>query len=275
MIFGRSVELPSGRLAFRAVEGAETPVLLLHGNSSSSGAYGRLIPLLAEAGLPVIAPDFPGHGASDDAREPEKTYSFPGYAAAISGLLDAVGIERAIVIGWSLGGHVAMELLATDPRVTAALVTGAPPIRPSLEALQSAFLPTPVMGLAGKEQFSVADARSYAAAMLDGEEHVTPHADETALRTDGRARRLMIENGVAGQGVDETALLRSGPARLAIVQGDGDVFLSMDYLKALPADHLWRGAIQWLDGLGHAPHWTAPERFAPLALAFIEEMRAA
>lgn len=250
------------------------PVLLLHGNSSSSGAYGRLIPLLAQAGLPVIAPDFPGHGASDDATEPERTYSFPGYAAAICGLLDAIGIERAIAIGWSLGGHVAMELLATEPRIAAALVTGAPPIRPSLEALQSAFAATPVMGLAGKEQFSEADARAYAAAMLDGEEHLTPQSVETAIRTDGRARRLMIENGVAGQGADETALLRSGPTRLAIVQGDADVFLSMDYLKALPADHLWRGAIQWLGGLGHAPHWSAPERFAALALAFIDEMRA-
>lgn len=269
---GRAVDLPSGRLAFRAVDGAGSPVLLLHGNSSSSGAYGRLIPLLADAGHTILAPDFPGHGASDDAREPERTYSFPGYAEAISGLLDALGIERVAAIGWSLGGHVAMELLATEPRVPAALVTGAPPIRPSLEALQSAFRATPDMALAGKERFTEADARAYAAAMLDGEEHVTPEAPAAALRTDGRARRLMIENGVAGQGVDEVELLRQGPARLAIVQGDEDVFLSMGYLAGLPTDQMWRGGIQWLDRLGHAPHWTAPERFAPLALDFLRDV---
>lgn len=268
----RSVELGSGRLAYRAVAGSTPPVLLLHGNSSSSGAFGRLIPLIAGAGHAIIAPDFPGHGASDDAREPERTYSFPGYAAAIAGLLDALKIERAVAVGWSLGGHVAMELVATEPRVVAALVTGAPPIAPSLEALQTAFRASPDMAFAGKENFTEAEAFAYTAAMLDGDGNATPEAVATALRTDGRARRLMIENGVAGKGADEVGLLCAGPTRLAIVQGEEDVFLSMDYLAALPAAQMWRGGIQWLDGLGHAPHWTAPERFAPHVLAFLEDV---
>lgn len=133
--------------------GPRRPVLLLHGNSSSKSVWARQIPLLVEQGRGVLAPDLPGHGDSDDARDPEATYSFPGYAAAIGGLLDALGWNAVDVVGWSLGGHVGLELLATDRRVQSLLIVGTPPIRPCPEALEQAFYGNDDMNLAASCRF--------------------------------------------------------------------------------------------------------------------------
>ena len=68
-------------------------------------------------GRAVLAPDLPGHGESENSPTPEATYSLPGYAAVVGGLIDRLQWPLVDVVGWSLGGHIGLELFATDPRV--------------------------------------------------------------------------------------------------------------------------------------------------------------
>ncbi len=86
-------------------------VLLLHGSPGDGGNFEALGPLLAER-YRVIASDLPGFGASD--RElPD--YSILAHARYALGLLDRLGIARAHVIGYSMGGGVALHLADLDP----------------------------------------------------------------------------------------------------------------------------------------------------------------
>ncbi|MGE4166574.1 MAG: alpha/beta fold hydrolase, partial [Xanthobacteraceae bacterium] len=136
--------------------GRGRPVILLHGNSSSKSVWARQIRLLNRFKRSLIAPDLPGHGESDNARDPQATYSFPGYAGVIRRLLDLNNYNEVDVVGWSLGGHIGLELLGTEPRVRSLLIVGTPPITPSVEALHSAFYVDDNMQLAGKSRFTVA-----------------------------------------------------------------------------------------------------------------------
>ncbi|MGZ4691211.1 MAG: alpha/beta fold hydrolase [Acidimicrobiia bacterium] len=95
------------------VEGPEDghPVLLLHGFPDSSFIWRHQIAALSEAGYRTIAPDQRGYGASD-APEDVDAYAIPNLAMDAAGVLDALGIERASVVGHDWGASVAW-LVAT------------------------------------------------------------------------------------------------------------------------------------------------------------------
>ena len=80
-------------------------VILLHGIGldAASVSWKHTLPALAEDHC-VIAPDFPGHGESDEASE----YTMESYRAVLAGLFDALDIERASLVGISMGGAVAL-----------------------------------------------------------------------------------------------------------------------------------------------------------------------
>jgi pimeloyl-ACP methyl ester carboxylesterase/putative sterol carrier protein len=93
------------------------PVVLLHGLGASKITW---LPVLAPlaARHRVIVPDLPGHGESD---KPRHEYTPRFYAKVVRQLLDAVGVERAAVVGNSLGGRIALELALRSPGRVAAL----------------------------------------------------------------------------------------------------------------------------------------------------------
>lgn len=94
------------------------PVLLLHGSPGDSANFERLGPLLASHGFEVFAPDLPGFGASGG-RLPD--YSILAHARTMLALLEALGLERAHVAGWSQGGGVGLHMADLAPDRVASL----------------------------------------------------------------------------------------------------------------------------------------------------------
>lgn len=220
-------------------------------------------------GHAVLAPDLPGHGQSDDAQDPRKTYSFPGYAAVISDLLDVLHWPSVDVVGWSLGGHIGLELLASDRRVRSLMILGAPPARPGPDALESAFHASPTMHLTGKKCFSDAEARAYSESMLGGVDMVSRHLLDKVRRTDGDARHFMFANAMEGHGVDQGRVVAENTSRLCVIHGEYDPFVRLDYLLSLDYKNLWRDKAHVFSGAGHAPHWQFPKQFNTLLLEFL------
>ena len=101
------------------VVGQGTPVMVLHGLGASKVSAMPLIPALVHAGHRVVVPDLPGHGASD---KPRTDYTPRFYGRVVRRLMDAVEIERAAVIGNSLGGRIALELAFRSPGHLSGLV---------------------------------------------------------------------------------------------------------------------------------------------------------
>jgi pimeloyl-ACP methyl ester carboxylesterase len=91
---------------------ANRTVLLIHGLTANHKAWALLGPHLADAGYFVIAPDLRGRGLSS---KPAQGYSVAFHAADLLGLLDALGVGEADVVGHSLGAAIAMYLSAVYP----------------------------------------------------------------------------------------------------------------------------------------------------------------
>jgi 3-oxoadipate enol-lactonase len=98
--------------------GAGPPLLLLHGLGSSSRDWEFQIPDFA-AHCQVIAPDFRGHGGSSRS---EGGYSVERFAADAWALLDQLGLGQADVLGYSMGGAVAMQMALERPRAITRLI---------------------------------------------------------------------------------------------------------------------------------------------------------
>ena len=89
-------------LHLRVVSSAgDTPVLLLHGFTGSSETWAPLRDALGD-GFATLAVDLPGHGASGAPDNPGR-YALGRLAADLARVLDAFGVERGTVLGYSLG----------------------------------------------------------------------------------------------------------------------------------------------------------------------------
>ncbi len=100
------------------IHGAGDPLVLLHGGVGAIEMFGPLLPALA-AGRQVIAVDLQAHGRTADIDRP---MTFEAMADDIAGLITWLGLERADVMGYSLGGGVALQTAIRHPEVVRKLV---------------------------------------------------------------------------------------------------------------------------------------------------------
>lgn len=118
----RSIELPgTDGLRLHAVEWSTegTAMLFLHGFSNSSRVWDVIAPVMAPY-YRVIALDQRGHG--DSAHDPGRRYDSAAMAADVASVLDALDIERAVLVGHSMGGRVSMAFAGDHPEALAGLV---------------------------------------------------------------------------------------------------------------------------------------------------------
>ncbi|WP_055476519.1 alpha/beta fold hydrolase [Gordonia sp. HS-NH1] len=94
-------------------------VLLIHGWSLSSEVWDRQIRVLAESGHRVVAMDLRGHGRSD---APLDGYDIDSLARDAAEVIEQCGLGPAAVVGWSLGGMVALRLACERPDLARSLV---------------------------------------------------------------------------------------------------------------------------------------------------------
>ena len=267
-----TIETGHGRIAYTTSPGEGPVVLMIHGNSTCKEVFRHQLQGTVGRTYRCIALDLPGHGASSDAPDPEATYSMPGYADAALELMRALGHDAYTVFGWSLGGHIGLEMVSTSDAPNALMITGTPPIVKGPSAMADGFRQNVHMKSAGEEHMSDAEVDVYSRATCGIDAPFAPFLREAVRRTDGRARRLMIEKLAAGTGADQHAVATRCPVPLAIVNGAEDAFIRNDYIAALVYANLWEDTVYLLPGLDHAPFWERPDQFDPYLERFLSDV---
>lgn len=248
----------------------EPAVLLLHGNSGHKEVFASQVEALSP-GYRVVAPDLIGHGRSEDAREPERSYTLGGHAQYLAELVADIGIGPVVVVGTSLGGHIALELAAQLPDARGLMLVGAPPFAKTAESMGGAWLPGPAIELSGKAELSAAEIESFVAAHAIDRPELAEGLRRAIRRADGRSRTAVVGALLSEQAADQRELVRNCGVPIAVVNGGDDSAVNLEFVEAAPYRKLWRGQAFRIAGAGHMPQASHPREFNDLLMAFVRD----
>jgi pimeloyl-ACP methyl ester carboxylesterase len=264
---GQPIATSHGKIVVEDHGGPGIPMLLIHGNSTSRHVFSRQMKSPLQDLCRLIRFDLPGHGESEYARDPHRTYTLSGFADVVVEVLGTLGIERVIVLGWSLGGHIAVELLSRLESIEGLVLTGAPPIRRG--GFAEGFVQSQHFALASRRHLSPAEVEQFGQAIFG--RAVGPRLRHAIARADGRCRERLFEAGRAGEGVDQRATVEASCVPIAVINGATDPLVNLDYIDGVAFPNLWRARCHRLQA-GHAAFWQAAPAFNELVAHFVEDV---
>ncbi|HEY7339921.1 MAG TPA: alpha/beta hydrolase [Ktedonobacterales bacterium] len=269
-------EVTANGLRFNLVdEGAGTPVVLLHGFPDTSYLWRNQIAALVDAGYRAIAPDLRGRGRSERPESVED-YRLTNIVADVAAIMDALGVERAHVIGHDWGAATAWLFATLKPQRVGRLIVasvGHPSTRgkPSLEELQKGWYRLLFL-FPGIETALQQDDWYLMRTMLQGggdlERYFADLSEPNALT----AALNWYRANVAPE------RLNAPPAQLPPIQAPtmgvfstGDLYLTEDAMvrSAEFVKGPWR--YERIEGVSHWIPSDAPEQFNQLMLDFLRE----
>src|SRR5271167_1301708 len=241
------LELHGDRIAYRDA-GDGPALLLIHGMAGSSATWQAIIPQLSKK-FRVIAPDLLGHGMS---AKPRGDYSLGAFAVFLRDLLDELGVDRATVIGQSLGGGIAMQFAHQhrDYCERLALIGSGglgPDLSPLLRMLTSSGIQSPRAGQMWHAYSSLSDAETRWA----------------FLRT---LRSVVDYRGQAVSALNKLHVAAGLPT--VLIWGDDDRIIPVAHAYAAH-DAVQGSRLEVLEGVGHFPHVEAPAAVADILEDFI------
>lgn len=260
------VQTQTGRLRVADSGGPGVPIVMLHGSGASRAVFDRQFssPLLSRFRL--IAPDLPGHGESDDAADAAQ-YAIPGFAASIEEMLHALDVEQAVLFGWSLGGHVAIEMTGrAKADYLGLMVTGAPPVGSGPISMLRAFRTNLDLLLATRAQFSSADVQRFYEICYGASGD--PSFLDSIRRCDPRVRPAVAASLRRSTGHDQRRVVEATDLPVAMVNGIDEPFARLGYVAGLRYRHLWGNVCHIIPDAGHAPFRDQPEVFNDLLARF-------
>lgn len=257
----RFVEVPGGRLWVES-QGSGTPLVLLHDGLLPSETWEAQVPVFSRS-FRVIRYDRRGHGRSEP---PQGPYSDVADLAAI---FDALKLERAVLVGCSNGGKIAVDFALAHPNRVEALVLAGPV----------------VSGLPFSEHFRQRGVANYAPYAREKSLEKLVYAwvrdpylmDPANVRARERLRELLIcypgsVTGTIPPGQPEArpAIGRLGEIRVPtlLVTGASDIADVHAHMGALEAGIPGARRVVFA-GAGHLAHMEIPERFNETVLGFL------
>ncbi len=252
--------------------GGQGPLVLLHGTGASVHSWRGLMPLLAQ-GREVIAMDLPRHAFTTG--HDAYAMSLPAMAREVAGLLAALKVEPAAIIGHSAGAAIALQL-ALDHAYRGLIVGLSAALRPFPGAMAQIF---PAVAKALFVNPLVPRLFAGSIDLVGGAERFMWRSTHSRLDHAGLAcyRTLLKHPGHAGGALAMMANwdlpgLRTRMGEVAnpvlLVHGANDPAIPPDWARDA-AGWLPDARLELLSGLGHLAHEEAPEKVAARIAAFL------
>jgi non-heme chloroperoxidase len=242
-------------------------IVFLHGYTDSWFSFSRVLPLLSRE-YRALALDQRGHG---DSERPDCCYTVDDFAADVDAFIDAIGIERATLVGHSSGGMVAQQVALSYPRRVSRLVLiGTPATLLNNEAVKE--LGEQMLAL--EDPVDPAFVREFQSGTTH---HPVPNeflasVVSESLKLPARVWRDYWKGVVLT--VDHRGRLREIDAPTLSVWGEEDGLLPHEEQDGMAAE-IPDATLRRYPETGHAVHWERPEAFVRDLEQFMRDTRPA
>jgi pimeloyl-ACP methyl ester carboxylesterase len=270
-----------GRTIAYRTGGAGPLLVLIHGITSNSATWDRVLPLLCRQ-YTVLAPDLLGHGRSD---KPRGDYSPAAHANMVRDLLDALGYDRATLVGHSLGGGIAVQFAYQYPERTERLVlvaSGGFGEEVSM-LFRAASLPGsgPAIALAAWKpivELGTALTKLFSTVGLHGTTDLEEIGRAYAMLSDRAARTAFLTT--LRSVVDFRGQRVSALGHVDVARGVPSMLVWGTRDRLVPHIHAHRlrqllpdTQLELFEGAGHFPHRDDPDRFVAVIDGFLDQAR--
>jgi pimeloyl-ACP methyl ester carboxylesterase len=256
----RSAAIPGGALEY-AEQGTGLPVVFLHGYTDSWRSFGSVLPHLPR-GLRAIALSQRGHG---DSYRPASGYRARHFAGDVAAVLDALAIDRAVIVGHSMGTQVAQRFAIDHPERTLGLVliAGYATMRDNHVVQELAAAVSALTDPVDPDFVAVFQQSTLA-------QPVPPGWLDMAVAESLKVPARVWREACAGFLQDDTSgELGRIAADTLILWGDRDEICPRSDQDTLSAG-IARSRLNIYRDAGHAIHWEEPARVAADVAAFVQ-----
>jgi 3-oxoadipate enol-lactonase len=235
---------------------AKDVVLLLHAFPLSAEMWLPQIAALGEAGYTVIAPNSFGIEGSSE----KKSWTFTDYAHELAALLDSLKVEKATVVGLSMGGYQAFEFYRLYPKKTASLVlcdTRAEADAPAARSTRENFIQAVTERGAGEAVSRMIPnyfaARTYSEQPQLIEEVIAIINKQSAAVINAAMRAIMMR-------ADATPRLANIACPVLVLSGEEDTLITKETAESMHTN-IPCSKISLLANAGHISNMEKPEAF--------------
>lgn len=250
---------------------AGPPLLLLHGWSQHHLCWSKQFDGRLAEQFRLIAPDLRGHGASDKPLEPEHYGNSAPWAGDVAALIEQLGLERPILVGWSMGGWIVQDYLRVhgDAAIAGAALIGSSVVTAGDPEVLAARSPAARAEGAYSEDQGVA-LRAMVEFVKVCVAAPLPAEDLAFMVGYNMLCPPQIRRAARTRREDYRADVAAATRPLAVFWGEAEALClrSMvdETLEAAPRARLFTYA-----GAGHSPFWEQPEKFDADLAAFARE----
>lgn len=249
-------------------------LLFLHGHCTNKTFFHQQMNAPIFTAYRRIALDLPGYGESPPPFNIQHSYNFPGFAEVVAEVVEQLSINQLIIVGWSLGGHVALELIPRLEQLLGLVITGTPPIEVSGIGLTQGFkvLAPEILQCFGKKDLTLKEAQLLAQVSGYDYSQEKQFLVDAILHTDNDVRFLYPQSITEEIGLNQKKIVATWEKPIAVIAGEQDIAINYHYVKGLDFKNLWQQKIHFISNAGHAVILEQPDAFNDLVSQFIVDL---
>jgi non-heme chloroperoxidase len=251
------------------------PILFIHGLSQNHLCWAKQYQSTLAEEFRLVADDLRGHGMSEAPLEPGHYSDAKLWADDVAAIIDQLGLDRPVLVGWSYGGFVICDYLRAHGQDRIAAIDF---VAGGVKLGQAAF--GTLIGPGFLDHFADATAddlpsniRGMRGLVKAWPAKPFPPEEVETLLCSAMTVPAQIRANLAAREIDGDDVLRALEVPLLVTQGRADTVV----LPAM-AEHVLAtcptAEVSWYEGVGHTPHLEQPERFNRELAALTRRVRA-